>query len=75
MAREKVPTTPEERNIWIMYQLRMNKSSFAKLARQYGVTAQTVRRAIYIKYPKWERRIADVIGLTPSEIWPERYAA
>jgi lambda repressor-like predicted transcriptional regulator len=75
MAREKAPTDYDERAAWIMYQLRLKKSSFAKIARQYDVRAQTVRRAIYIKYPKWDHVIADTIGFTPAEIWPERYAA
>lgn len=75
MAREKVPTMPEERAAWIIYQLRLKKTSFTKIARQHGVTSQTVRRALYIKYPKWDREIASIIGYSPSDIFPERYAA
>lgn len=75
MAREKVPTQPEERNAWIVYQLRLKKTSFAKIGREFGVTSQTIRRSLYIKYPKWDRHIAQVIGYSPEEIYPERYAA
>ncbi|MDD2366656.1 MAG: helix-turn-helix domain-containing protein [Desulfuromonadaceae bacterium] len=75
MARQKVPTDPAERKAWIKYQLEINGSSFADLARATGNSRQTVRKALDIKYPKWDRAIAAKIGMTPSEIWPERYAA
>lgn len=75
MAREKVPTDTQERIAWIMYQLRLKKSSYTKIAKQHGVTAQTVRRSTLLKYPKWDHVIASTIGYTPAEIWPERYAA
>jgi Ner family transcriptional regulator len=75
MARQKVPTDPAERKAWIKYQLEIKGSSFADLARETGNSRQTVRKSLDIKYPKWDRAIAKKIGMTPAEIWPERYAA
>lgn len=73
MARHKVPTNPIERRAWIKYMLELNGTSMSKIAREGGVTKQVVRRALEIKYPKWDKAIADKIGFTPAEIWPERY--
>lgn len=75
MARIKVPADPTERKAWIKYQLEIKGSSFADLARETGNSRQTVRKSLDIKYPKWDRAIADKIGLSVSDIWPERYAA
>lgn len=75
MARQKVPTDTREKNAWIKYQLDLAGCSFAKIAREGNVSRTVVRRALAIKYPKWEGVIAKKIGYTPAEIWPERYAA
>jgi Ner family transcriptional regulator len=75
MARKKVPTDPAVRRAWIKYQLEIHGSSISALARAGGASKQTVGKALDLKYPKWDRVIAAKIGLTPAEIWPERYAA
>jgi len=75
MAQVKVPKDPRERNAWIKYQLELNGSSFAKISREYGVSRTVVRRALAIKYPKWERVIAAEIKVPAEVVWPERYAA
>ena len=75
MSREKVPTDPKIRNAWIKYQLAIRDLTFSDIAREGGVTNQTIRRTLDARYPKWDRIIASKIGLTPAEIWPERYAA
>lgn len=75
MARQKAPTNPAERKAWIKYQLEINGSSFSAIAREAGRSPVTVRKSLDIKFPKWDRIIADKIGLPISDIWPERYAA
>jgi Ner family transcriptional regulator len=75
MAREKVPTDPAIRKAWIKYQLEINNSSITDIARDGGASKQTARKSLDMKYPKWDRLIAAKIGLSPAEIWPERYAA
>lgn len=74
MAHIEVPSDPRERNAWIKYQLELNNCTFADIAREGGVSRSVVRRALVMKYPKWQAAIAAKIGLTPAEIWPERYA-
>lgn len=75
MAQIKVPRDPRERIAWIKYQLELNGSSFAEISREGGVSRTVVRRALVIKYPKWERAIAAKINVPAEIIWPERYAA
>lgn len=75
MARQKVPSDPAERKAWIKYQLEINGSSFAKIAREENRSRVTVRRGLDVRFPKWDRIIAAKIGYTIEEIWPERYAA
>lgn len=74
MAHIEVPSDPRERIAWIKYQLELNGSSFSAIAREFGRSRATVRKSLDIKFPKWDKVIAAKIGLTPAEIWPERYA-
>jgi Ner family transcriptional regulator len=71
---QPIPSDPEARDAWIAYQLRLAGSSFARIADELGIARQTVRVAIERPYPKIERIIAKKIGLSPEELWPERYA-
>lgn len=41
----------------------------------HGLSPNTLKGALTSPYPKAERIIADALGLTPEEIWPQRYAA
>lgn len=75
MTATKPPKKPVERRVWIKAQLELRKSSFADIARELGVSRQTVRKALDMSYPKMERAIAVKLGLPPEVIWPERYAA
>lgn len=61
--------------MWIKGMLELKKSSFAKIARELGVSRQAVRQALDVPYPKMERAIAAKLGLSPEKLWPERYAA
>lgn len=48
--------------------------SLASLSREVGLSARTLNGALNRSYPKAERIIAEVIGVAPEAIWPERYA-
>lgn len=54
--------------------IRMRGWSFARLARKYGYagpgTPSDVLRRVW---PGMEKVIADIIGVPPSKIWPDRY--
>ena len=75
MTLEQIVSNPDTRREWIKFQLKLRGSSFAKIGRKYGLTRHAPKRALYISYPKMERAIAAEIGMTPAQIWPERYAA
>lgn len=69
----KVPEDPTIRKEWIKFQLAVRGYSLAALAREHGVTRQQPQAALTRPYPKWERIIAEHLGMTPQQIWPERY--
>lgn len=70
-----IPTDPAMRREWIKFQLAIRGYSLAALAREHSVTRQQPQAALMRAYPKWERIIARVLDLTPSQIWPERYSS
>lgn len=73
-STEVIPSDPDSRDAWIIFRLRLVGSSLADIARELGITRQTVRVAIERPYPKVERAIAAKLGLRPETIWPDRYA-
>lgn len=48
--------------------------SIKRLAEENGLSPSTLRSALEKSYPKSERLIAQAIGVTPEDIWPERHA-
>jgi Ner family transcriptional regulator len=75
MLAKYPPKNPDLRRVWIMASLRAIGSSYAAIARELGVTRQTVM--IAAKFPAKSARccaaIAAKLGLHPSDVWPERY--
>jgi Ner family transcriptional regulator len=47
----------------------------ASVAREAGVTKQQTQVAMGRPYPRMERYIANALGLSPQELFPERYDA
>lgn len=66
---------PEKRWAWIKYQLQIRSKSIASIARRSGLAGPTIGQARYRPYPKVEKLIADEIGVTPQELFPDRYDA
>ncbi|MEG7521985.1 MAG: helix-turn-helix domain-containing protein [Chromatiales bacterium] len=64
---------PKHRAGWIIYQLKLRGESLASVARKYGKRRQLPTMALRVPYPLWEKRIADMLELTPQELFPERY--
>lgn len=58
---------------WIKYQLRAKGTSLADLARQLEVERNALNNVKRVPYPRMERAIAKALGLTPFQIWPERW--
>lgn len=73
MTLEQILKKPDTRREWIKFQLKLCGTSYAQIGEQMGVSRHAPKRALYIHYPKMERAIAEAIGMTPEQIWPERY--
>ncbi|HGM6761406.1 MULTISPECIES: helix-turn-helix domain-containing protein [Serratia] len=48
-------------------------TNYKKLAEHHDVSADTLRNALYRRAPKQEGIIAGALGLTPEDIWPNRW--
>jgi len=44
-----------------------------KLAEQHNVSGRAVIQALRVRNFPSEKRIADAIGISPTDIWPSRY--
>ncbi|PID65857.1 MAG: DNA-binding protein [Gammaproteobacteria bacterium] len=58
---------------YIGARLKMNGTNTAKLSRDHGYPGDALKNAYVQPWPKAEKIIASAIGVTPEEIWPERY--
>ncbi|AUJ83196.1 helix-turn-helix domain-containing protein [Enterobacter hormaechei subsp. steigerwaltii] len=58
----------------VLAAIRKKGSSLAKLSRDNGLHERTLYNALERHWPKGEKIIADYIGVTREEIWPERYS-
>jgi len=47
--------------------------SLRELSRQSGLSAETLKGALNVPWPKGERIIAAALDVTPETIWPTRY--
>jgi Ner family transcriptional regulator len=64
---------PDDTWIWIKHRLELKDFTFGKLAKIYGVTKACFTGVKHRPFPKYERIIADLVGVEPWELWPERY--
>lgn len=53
--------------------LKKAGTNMSALSEHHGYSRNNLRNALYRKYPKAEKIIADAIGKEPSQIWPSRY--
>lgn len=49
--------------------------TLARIARENGLAATTPPNVFRVSYPRMERIIADILGVSPADIWPSRYRA
>jgi Ner family transcriptional regulator len=70
-----IPSDPKIRREWIKYQLAIRGHTLSTLAKQHNRTRQQPQAALRKPYPKWERIIADALGIESHHLWPERYDA
>ena len=69
----EIPKTPAERREYIKRQLHARGWTLCGLSRAHGVSRSVAQVALRDPLPKWERIIADVLGVEPQQLWPERY--
>ncbi len=74
-ATRQLLKDPKKRHAWVIYQLTLQGRSLAQVADGAGVSRQCLYQVFRRTYPRMERVVADAIGLSPAELWPERYDA
>jgi len=75
IAVSDIPKKPAHRRAWVVYQLKLRGMSLRQLAIRNGLAPTTVSQALTIPSFHMERLIADVLGLTPEQLFPERFDA
>ena len=58
----------------ISAELKKIGTNLSKLSVENGYHRTTLRTAIYKRYPKAEKIIAEKLGVSPAEIWASRYS-
>ena len=53
--------------------VRKTGTNLSELSIQYGLARGVLRNALYSPYPRYERLIAEYLGVTPQTICPSRY--
>lgn len=69
------PVQPPRGWAWprVLYELRLRGTSLAAVARGLGRHRSWMAHVKTKPTPEAERAIADAIGVSPAEIWPDRY--
>ena len=65
----------QARSLWVMSALRLSGQSFASIGREHGWSGTVVRNAMHMPLDAQERAIAEALGVTQQELFPERYDA
>ncbi len=69
----ELPKKEPDRWAAIKMHLEIRGYSFTKLAKEHGITKNTLTIVKNKSYPKSQKIIADTLVLKPEWIWPERY--
>ena len=69
----EVPKEPAKRRAWVIFQLKIRNTNMRRLARKWGVTPSAVQNALYVPSSHIESALAKVLGLTPQQLFPERF--
>lgn len=75
IATNDVPKNPAVRRVWVCGQLRLKATSLRALAEIEGVTHQAMSAALVAPNAHLEPVIAGALGLTPVQLFPERFDA
>lgn len=69
----KKPASKDWHRADIIAAVRKAGSNLQQLSIKYELGAGTLRNALYVPAPKYERLIASFLGMKPEDIWPSRY--
>ncbi|MCF8483336.1 MAG: helix-turn-helix domain-containing protein, partial [Rhodospirillum sp.] len=75
LTKFDVPKNPATRREWVKYQFALRGLSFRRLAAKIGVTQQAISACLMAPNFHLEPVVADVLGLTPQDLFPERFDA
>jgi len=71
---QTLPSDSAHRRLWVNYQLKLRGKTFSSVARAHGLSSGSVVAQVFDRpYPRMERIVAEEIGLTPNQLFPERY--
>lgn len=65
--------SPKSRNAWVVFQLKLRGKSLSGLAKAHGYNRSMTAMALHRPYPKFERMLAEELGLPQEQLFPERY--
>ncbi len=54
--------------------IQKSGTNMSKLAKAHGLARGTLRNAFYRHCPKYEKIIANAMGVEPKDIWVSRYS-
>lgn len=70
-----IPKEPAQRRVWVIYQLKLRGTNVRRLARKWGVSPSAIQNALTSPSSHLEVAIAKMLGLTPQQLFPERFDA
>lgn len=73
MDTPKKPAHQDWHKADIVAALWKSGTSLQRLARLHGYATNSAHPALHRPWPKFERLIAEALGLQPQAIWPSRY--
>lgn len=69
----KKPAPQDWHRADIIAAVRKTGTNLQRLSRSLGYSPTTLRNALNMPAPRYERLIAEHLGTTPQAIWPSRY--
>lgn len=71
---QDIAKDPKLRRAWIKYQIRaVNGTSMAAIAAKHEMDRRNLYMAFVRPFPRAEKILADELGMTPQQLFPERY--
>ncbi len=74
ITEKHIFSDPEKRRAWVLFQVKLQGRSLAQIGKENGIaTRQNIYETFRRPYPRIEKIIAEAVGLTAQELFPERY--